>query len=337
MQINNQKFNKKYKTIEFIDKGGMGEIYKCQNIQTKKICAIKFIQKSKINPKNNKKFQQEIAALSLFQSDYFMKILEYYFEDDLKCIIYEYIEGENLGVKIANRGFIPLKEAFGYMKQILEAMIIITDRGIFHRDIKPQNIIVKSNGEVVICDFGLAISGEGLELMNKNVVEGTIYFISPEVLNGLQHTEKSDIFSTGVLFFQLLFGHPPFFSNEKNDNTRNIEIKQKINTTPLPSMNFYDNQIPQALKNVIIKATAKLPNERYQNFKEFYEDFLTSLDKTRELEKPLIVSSKFIPSLFFQKEKEKYDLSNKWNLPIKYWCFLFLFFIILFGIFLWLK
>ncbi len=342
MKIKNESFNNKYEFVEKIGGGGMGEIFKYKNLRDNQIYAVKFIKKAKATKKNQEKFKKEILSLTQVLNEklnkHFMQIIDYYFSDDLKCIIYEYIEGENLGVKISNRGFIPLNEAYGYMIQIVKAFIYMNEKGILHRDIKPQNIIVKSNGDVVICDFGLATSKKGLELIASKTIEGTIYFMSPEILSGIEHNEQSDIFSTGVLFFQMLFGHPPFFSNEKNDNAKNIEIRQKILNDPLPRMNKYDNKIPQAMQNVLIKATAKMPDERYLTFQEFFNDLESVLNNERKNESKLIVKPKFNIVLVDNLGNQE---NNFWkqrkNLPLNYWIAIGVFFIILIGAFLWLK
>ena len=342
MKVNNQSFNNKYQFIAKIGGGGMGEIYKYRNLLTQKICAVKFIKKSQSTKKNYEKFKKEILALTQILNErsnkHFMQIIDYYFSQDFKCIIYDYIEGENLGIKISNRGFIPLVEAYSYMLQIVKAFIYMNQKGILHRDIKPQNIIVKSNGDIVICDFGLATSKKGLELIASKTIEGTIHFMAPEVFVGAEHNEQSDIFSTGILFFQMLFGHPPFFSNEKNENSKNMEIKHKILNEALPRMNKYDNFVPMAIQNILIKATAKLPHQRYHSFLDFYYDLKTALNGERKNEKILQVINKFKMRL---NPDQSYVDSSFWgqrkNLPPKYWIIIGFFFIILIGIFLWLR
>ena len=159
--------------------------------------------------------------------------------------------------------------------QITDGLSVAHDSYIIHRDIKPQNIMVLENGLVKITDFGIAMAMNSTQLTQTNSVMGSVHYLPPEQANGKGATLQSDIYSIGILFYELLTGKLPF----KGDNA--VEIALKHLKEPLPSIKDEVPNIPQSVENIIIKATAKNPKNRYADAREMHEDLKTCLDPVR--------------------------------------------------------
>ena len=158
---------------------------------------------------------------------------------------------------------------------ICQALEVCEDKNIIHRDIKPQNVIILEDGRVKIMDFGIAVALNAGEFTQTNSVMGTVYYIPPEQANGGAATIKSDIYSLGILMYELVTGHVPF----KGDNP--VEVAIKHMNEPIPSICEYDPEMPQSIENIILRASAKNPRNRYESAWEMHEDLETALDKER--------------------------------------------------------
>ena len=187
----------------------------------------------------------------------------------------EYVEGKTLKNLIKKRGGLTLPEVIDIMLQLTAAIACAHDSNIIHRDIKPQNVLIKEDGLVKITDFGIAMALNSNELTQTNSVMGSVHYLPPEQANGKGATVKSDIYSLGIVMFELLTGALPF----KGDNAVEIAIKQMKNQ--IPSVCSINSLIPQSVENVILKACAKNPKNRYNNVSEMYKDIETCLDEER--------------------------------------------------------
>lgn len=161
------------------------------------------------------------------------------------------------------------------MLQLTEGMSHAHDAYIIHRDIKPQNVLILDNGLVKITDFGIAMALNSSQLTQTNSVMGSVHYLPPEQASGKGSTIKSDVYSLGILMYELLTGKLPF----KGENA--VEIALKHMKDPLPSLRREIDDLPQSIENIIIKATAKNPKNRYNNAREMYDDLKTCLDKNR--------------------------------------------------------
>lgn len=157
------------------------------------------------------------------------------------------------------------------MLQLTSAIACAHDSYIIHRDIKPQNVLILEDGRVKITDFGIATALNSNELTQTNSVMGSVHYLPPEQANGSGATIKSDIYSLGILMFELLTGKIPF----KGDNA--VEIAIKHMKEPIPSVRKINPDIPQSIENVILKACAKNTKNRYDNVKEMYDDIKNAL------------------------------------------------------------
>ncbi len=187
----------------------------------------------------------------------------------------EYIEGKTLKQLLKKRGTLTLSEAIDIMSQLTDGMAHAHDSYIIHRDLKPQNIMIKDDGQIKITDFGIAMALNSTQLTQTNSVMGSVHYLPPEQASGKGCTIKSDIYSMGIIFYELLSGSLPF----KGDNA--VEIALKHMREPLPSLREENSAIPQSIENIVKKATAKNPKNRYDSARSMHEDLLTALDDSR--------------------------------------------------------
>ena len=190
-------------------------------------------------------------------------------------IVMEYVEGKTLKQLLKKRGTLTPTEVIDIMLQLTDGIAHAHDSYIIHRDLKPQNIMIADNGAIKITDFGIAMALNSTQLTQTNSVMGSVHYLPPEQASGKGSTTKSDIYSMGILFFELLTGKLPF----KGDNA--VEIALKHMKDPIPSVRKINPDLPQSVENIILKATAKNPKNRYNDVREMYNDLKTALDENR--------------------------------------------------------
>ena len=196
----------------------------------------------------------------------------------------EYVEGKTLKQLVKRRGSLTINEVIDIMLQLTDGIAHAHDSYIIHRDIKPQNIMIMENGLVKITDFGIAMALNSTQLTQTNSVMGSVHYLPPEQANGKGASVKCDIYSLGILMFELLTGTIPF----KGENAVEIALKQM--KEPLPDVTLINPEIPQSIENVLIKATAKNPKNRYNDAREMHKDIETALDESRKNEKRYVYS-----------------------------------------------
>lgn len=258
------KIDGRYRVTGRIGHGGMADVYEGFDTINHKIVAIKIMRQDVMdNPMNVQRFQKECVASASLNSPYIVKVYGQGKVDNRPYMINEYVDGRTLRDKLnvaAGHNLDPL-EACEVMVQLCLGMQYVHDHGIIHRDIKPDNLFYLPDGSIKISDFG--ISSHVGEASSSDAIPGTIYYTAPEILRGNNPCIQSDIFSMGVLFFEILTGAVPFDGKETKDIVTSI-VKR---TTPLAS-DIYQS-IPKALDRVIIKALRKRPEERYQSAYQF--------------------------------------------------------------------
>ena len=194
----------------------------------------------------------------------------------------EYVEGKTLKQLLKKRGSLTLSEAIDIMLQLTDGMAHAHDSYIVHRDLKPQNIMIQDDGQIKITDFGIAMALNSTQLTQTNSVMGSVHYLPPEQAAGKGTTIKSDIYSMGIIFYELLTGELPF----KGDSAVEIALKQM--KEPLPDVHKLNNDIPQSIENIILKSTAKNPKNRYDDAKSMHNDLLTALNDDRINEPPYV-------------------------------------------------
>ena len=252
-----------YTVLEHIGGGGMGVVYKARDSKLKRIVALKFIPPVvALDPATKERFIREAQAASALQHNNICAIHEINESDDGRMyIVMDYYEGESLKLKI-EKGKLKIEEAIKYIIQIARGLQKAHEKGIIHRDIKPANIIISESGEVKILDFGLSkVKGQS-EITKTASTPGTITYMSPEQIWGAPIDLKMDIWSLGVVFYELITGKRPFQGEVDQAILYSIS---KEDPTPASAIR---NDIPKPLEQIIDKMLQKNPKKRYQSIDE---------------------------------------------------------------------
>lgn len=291
-----QKINDRYEIIRSIGEGGMANVYLARDIILERNVAIKILRGDLAgDEKFVRRFQREALSASSLSHPNIVEMYDVGEDNGTYYIVMEYVEGMTLKQLIKKRGSLSLSEAIDIMLQITDGIKEAHDSYIIHRDLKPQNILIKENGEVKITDFGIAMALNSTQLTQTNSVMGSVHYLPPEQASGKGATIKSDIYSMGILFYELLTGKLPF----KGDNAVEIALKHMKND--IPSVREINDSIPQSVENIILKATAKNPKNRYESAAEMHDDLLTCLNEDRLSEKKYV----------FMYPEHDGDLENK--------------------------
>lgn len=276
-----QKINDRYEIIRSIGEGGMANVYLGYDTILDRNVAIKILRGDLSNDeKFVRRFQREALSASSLAHPNIVEMYDVGEDDGIYYIVMEYVEGKTLKQLLKKRGNLTLSEAIDIMLQLTDGMSHAHDSYIIHRDLKPQNVMIKDDGQIKITDFGIAMALNATQLTQTNSVMGSVHYLPPEQASGKGSTIKSDIYSMGIIFYELLTGSLPF----KGDNA--VEIALKHMRDPLPSVREDNPAIPQSIENIILKATAKNPKNRYDDARSMHEDLLTALDDDRMNEEP---------------------------------------------------
>ena len=276
MIVKGQKINDRYQVIRSIGEGGMANVYLAYDTILDRNVAVKVLRGDlATDEKFVRRFQREAMSASALSHPNIVEMYDVGEDDGNYFIVMEYIDGKTLKNLIKKRGALTVAEVVDIMLQLTSAISCAHDSYIIHRDIKPQNVMILDDGRVKITDFGIAIASNASELTQTNSVMGSVHYLPPEQANGAGATAKSDIYSLGILMFELLTGKLPF----KGENAVEIALKQM--KEQIPSVCAMNPEIPQSIENVILKACAKNPKNRYANVKDMYNDIKTALDEDR--------------------------------------------------------
>lgn len=283
MIIKGQKINDRYEIVRSIGEGGMANVYLARDMILNRDVAVKILRGDLANDeKFVRRFQREAISASSLNHQNIVEMYDVGEDDGKYFIVMEYVEGRTLKSLIKRRGALTLPEVIDIMLQLTSGIAHAHESYIIHRDIKPQNVLILEDGTVKITDFGIAMALNSNELTQTNSVMGSVHYLPPEQANGTGSTIKSDIYSLGILMFELLTGKLPF----KGENAVEIAIKQMKDY--IPSVVSFNEDIPQAIENVILKACAKNPKNRYNSALEMHEDIKTALNPERSDEPRLI-------------------------------------------------
>lgn len=266
-----------YKIVEKLGEGGMGVVYKAEDTKLKREVAIKFLPHHiSANKEERKRFEIEAQAAASLNHPNITTIYAIEEVDSELFIVMEFIDGLELNNKI-NSGTIPTDEAISISIQIAAGLEAAHKKGIVHRDIKSSNIMITNDGNVKIMDFGLAKVKGGLQLTQMGSAIGTIAYMSPEQARGNSVDHRTDIWSLGVVFYEMLTGCQPF----KGEYEQAI-IYSILNATPDP-IQLYRKDIPDQIKKIVVKTLAKKTIARYQNCEQLLDDLESYLHSNKSV------------------------------------------------------
>ena len=281
MIVKGQKINDRYQIVKSIGEGGMANVYLAFDTILDRNVAVKVLRGDlATDEKFVRRFQREALSSSSLTHPNIVEVYDVGEDDGVYYIVMEYIEGKHLKNLLKKRVKLTTTEAVDIMLQISDGLSVAHDSYIIHRDIKPQNIMILDNGMIKITDFGIAMAMNSTQLTQTNSVMGSVHYLPPEQANGKGSTLKSDIYSMGILMYELLTGKLPF----RGDNA--VEIALKHLKEPFPNIKDILPEVPQSIVNIIMKATAKNPDNRYKDAREMNEDLSTCLNENRADEKP---------------------------------------------------
>lgn len=271
-----QKINDRYEIIKSIGEGGMANVYLAHDLILDRDVAIKVLRGDLAgDEKFVRRFQREALAASSLSHPNIVEMYDVGEDNGTYYIVMEYINGKTLKQLIKKRGALTISECIDIMVQLTDGIDQAHASYIIHRDLKPQNIMIQDSGEIKITDFGIAMALNNTQLTQTNSVMGSVHYLPPEQASGKGATVKSDIYSMGILFYELLTGSLPF----RGDNA--VEIAFKHIKNDIPSIRETNPSIPQSIENIVLKATAKNPKNRYSSAKEMHDDLLSALNEER--------------------------------------------------------
>ena len=277
-------FAGRYRIVKQIGRGGMADVYLAKDlILDGEEVAVKVLRTNyQTDPIAVARFQREARAMADLDHPHIVRITDIGEEDGQQYLAMEYVAGLDLKRYIKEHYPLSNEEAVRIMGQILLAMRLAHTRGIVHRDLKPQNILLTPDGTAKVTDFGIAVAFAETSLTQTNSMLGSVHYLSPEQARGSKATFQSDIYAMGIIFYEMLTGHIPY------DGDSAVTIALQHFQKPLPSVIAENPSVPQALENVVIKATAKKLTDRYQSVAEMYVDLSSSLSYNRRNEPKLV-------------------------------------------------
>ncbi|MEE6728733.1 Stk1 family PASTA domain-containing Ser/Thr kinase [Pediococcus pentosaceus] len=301
----NQTLNGRYKIIRPLGEGGMANVYLAHDLILDRDVAVKLVRFDMQDDVSAiKRFQREALSTTELVHPNIVGVYDIGEEHGMNYLIMEYVEGQNLKQYIRDQFPIPLGQVVSLMSQILNGVQTAHYHGIIHRDLKPQNILIDKHGKAKITDFGIAIANQQSSFTRTNTVIGSVQYLSPEQVRGHIATQQSDIYSLGIILFEMLTGKVPF------EGESAVSIAVKHYQDQLPLVKDFNTKIPQSLENVVLKATAKNPIDRYKNVAEMAADLKTVLQPERANESKFVEDSLVEHTIVLNQDELKQGLAK---------------------------
>ncbi len=259
-----------YKIIQILGRGGMGIVYRAYDKNLERYVAIKFLKAEIVdNPNLRERFKREAKNQAKLNHQNIVTVYGFIDYEGLLGIVMEYVEGTSLDKIIYSKRRLHINDAIYLMKQILDAVGYANSKGFIHRDIKPSNIIVTADGTAKIMDFGISKSiFESNSMTRTGAKVGTPFYMSPEQIKGKNVSHHTDIYALGCTLYEMISGDPPFLGDSE------YEVLEAHMKKEPPQIHLKYPEIPPMIDEILAKALAKNPAERYQNCKEFYDDII---------------------------------------------------------------
>ena len=263
-QFIGKKLDGRYQIESLIGVGGMANVYRANDLRNDRVVAVKILREEFLqNAELVRRFKNESKAISILNHPNIVKVYDVSVTDRLNYIVMEYIDGITLKEYMKQRGG-PLtwKEVVHFAQQILSALEHAHSQGVVHRDVKPQNIMLLANGSLKMMDFGIARFSREQSVTESDKAIGSVHYISPEQAGGAETTQTTDIYSVGVIMYEMLSGRLPF------DGEDAVKVAMRHITDKPPALHEIAPEVPMALVEITEKAMAKNPANRYQSAHE---------------------------------------------------------------------
>jgi eukaryotic-like serine/threonine-protein kinase len=302
-----KRLSGRYKILDMVGGGGMANVYLAHDMILDRDVAVKMLRLDFANDEEFiRRFHREAQSATSLAHPNIVSIFDVGEENDLYYIVMEYVDGTTLKQYIQQNSPLRVEDAIAIMRELTSAISHAHHNHIIHRDIKPQNILIDHDGNVKITDFGIAMALTATSITQTNSVLGSVHYLSPEQARGGMANRKSDIYSLGIVMFELLTGRLPF----SGESAVSIALKHLQSETP--SVRRWNPNIPQSVENIVLKATAKDPFHRYNNVDEMEEDLRTALDPERIHEQKFMIpvddeATKAIPVITNDKPLKNLD------------------------------
>ncbi len=278
----NKMIADRYMLVKHIGSGGMADVYIAMDTLLNREVAVKILRGELSNdPVALLRFQREAHASCALIHPNIVEIYDVGEDNGAHFLVMEYIRGKTLKQLIHLRGALSVDEAIAIMKQLISATHEAHKRGIIHRDIKPQNVLVKDDGTIKMVDFGIALAHDALQLTQNDSVMGSVHYLAPELAKGEQASYQSDIYALGIVFYELLSGQVPFSAEQP------VQVALKHIREEMPSIRQMICDVPQSVENIILKASAKRKEYRYSSCLEMLQDLNTCLSPVRANEQKI--------------------------------------------------
>lgn len=260
----------RYRVSARVGHGGMAEVYEANDIINKRTVAIKLIREDVMkNPVNLRRFENEATIAASLNHPNIVKIYNHGTVDGVPYIANEFIKGQNLKETLDFRSSLSLEEALDDMIQLSAALYYAHQHSIVHRDVKPDNLYLMSDGTIKLGDFGIAqIDHDQTQDINNKEIVGSVHYLAPEITRGQPASAQSDIYAAGVTFFELLTGHVPY------NKPKAIDIAIAHVNEKFPSIKKYLPNCPKEIERIIMKCVKKNPKDRYKTAKDLHDDLL---------------------------------------------------------------
>lgn len=276
----------RYEIIKSIGHGGMADVYLALDTILNREVAIKILKDSNASDEVSlERFRREAQASTKISHPSIVEIYDVGDDDNSHYIVMEYVKGYTLKQLLKKRGSIAPRETVWMMKQLTGALLEAHKNGLIHRDIKSQNVLIKDDGTIKLADFGIAVLNNSMGLTSKDSVLGSVHYIAPELIKGESASMQSDIYSLGIVMYEILTGDVPF----KAETPAAVALKHLKNQ--VPDVRTINPAIPQSVSNIVIKATARDPKERYANVAFMLKDLIDCLKPEHANDETLVLKT----------------------------------------------